>query len=400
MSLSKSQEELLMKKLGVLILVVAMVVMACVGCANTAAPAESSAAPEKTQEATAAPEKTEAPVVSEDTGAGKLVGVTMPTKSLQRWNEDGANVKAALEAKGYKVDLQYADETQPMQNSQIENQITMGCDVLVIASIDGGALGGVLDQAKAAGIPVIAYDRLLTNTEAVDYYATFDNYGVGKMQGEFIESQLGLDKGEKGPFTMECFGGDPGDNNAKLFNQGAMDVLKPYIDSGVLVVKSGQIEYPGEIAIVNWKAQGAQDRMDNLLTAYYADEIIDVVLSPNDSLAQGIVASLKDAGYGTADKPYPVLTGQDCDKINVGQIIRGEQSMSIFKDTRILADQVIKMTDAILAGTEVPVNATYPNGVKDVDSFNCEIQFADASNWKALLVDSEYYKLSDIPDAE
>ena len=331
---------------------------------------------------------------------GLTVGVTMPTKSLQRWNEDGTNVKAALEAKGYTVDLQYADETQPMQNSQIENQITKGVDVLVIASIDGGALGGVLDQAKAAGIPVIAYDRLLTNSESVDYYATFDNYGVGKMQGEFIVKALGLADGEKGPFTMECFGGDPGDNNAKLFNQGAMDVLQQYIDSGVLVVKSKQIEYPGEIAITNWKAQGAQDRMDNLLTAYYADENIDVVLSPNDSLAQGIVASLKGSGYGTDDKPFPIITGQDCDKINVGQIIRGEQSMSIFKDTRILAQQVIAMTDALLAGKEVPVNAEYDNGVKTVPSFNCEIQFADKDNWKSLLVDSDYYKLSDIPDAE
>jgi putative multiple sugar transport system substrate-binding protein len=333
-------------------------------------------------------------------GSGKLVGVTMPTKSLQRWNEDGANVKAALEKKGYRVDLQYADNKQDVQNSQIENQITMGCDVLVIASIDGGALGGVLEQAKKAGIPVIAYDRLITNTDKCDYYATFDNYGVGKMQGEFIVSALQLDKGEKGPFTMEIFGGDPGDNNAKLFYQGAMDVLNPYIDSGVLVIKSGQTQFPEQIAITNWESKGAQDRMDNLLTAYYADDTIDVVLSPNDSLAQGIVASLKSAGYGSASKPYPILTGQDCDKINVGQIIRGEQSMSIFKDTRILADQVIAMTDAILSGQKVPTNATYNNGVIDVPSFNCEIKFANKDNWKELLVDSKYYKLSDIPDAQ
>ncbi|NLH95765.1 MAG: sugar ABC transporter substrate-binding protein [Clostridiaceae bacterium] len=333
-------------------------------------------------------------------GKGKLVGVTMPTKSLQRWNEDGANVKKALEAKGYKVDLQYADNKQETQNSQIENQITKGCDVLIIASIDGGALGGVLEQAKKNNIPVIAYDRLITNTENVDYYATFDNYGVGKMQGEFIVQALGLDKGEKGPFTMECFGGDPGDNNAYLFNQGAMDVLQPYIDEGVLVVKSGQTKFPDQIAITNWESKGAQDRMDNLLTAYYADENIDVVLSPNDSLAQGIVASLKSAGYGTASKPFPILTGQDCDKINVGQIIRGEQSMSIFKDTRILADKVIEMAEAILEGKPVPTNATYNNGVKDVPSFNCEIKFADKNNWKELLVDSGYYKLSDIPGAE
>jgi putative multiple sugar transport system substrate-binding protein len=325
----------------------------------------------------------------------------MPTKSLQRWNEDGANVKKVLEDAGYQVDLQYADETQATQNSQIENQITMGCKLLVIASIDGGALNDVMQQAKAANIPVIAYDRLITGTYYCSYYATFDNKGVGTMQGEFIEKALKLaDASVTGPFTMECFGGDPGDNNAKLFNQGAMDVLQPYIDKGVLVVKSGQTKFPDQIAITNWESKGAQDRMDNLLTAYYADKNIDVVLSPNDSLAQGIVASLKSAGYGTASKPFPVLTGQDCDKINVGQIIRGEQSMSIFKDTRILADQVISMTDAILAGKTVPTNAKYNNSVIDVPSFNCQIKFCDKNNWKSLLVESKYYQLSDIPNAQ
>lgn len=374
------------KKLVVLMLAFLMVTVMFVGCAQQTAPTEAPATSKPADVATTAP-------VAEKV----LVGVTMPTKSLQRWNEDGANVKAALEEAGYAVDLQYADETQATQNSQIENQITMGCDLLVIASIDGGALGDVLAQAKAAKIPVIAYDRLITNTDAVDYYATFDNYGVGKMQGEFIESKMGLKDGAKGPFTMECFGGDPADNNAKLFNQGAMDVLQKYIDSGVLVVKSGQTIWPSEIGITNWKAQGAQDRMDTLLTGYYADENIDVVLSPNDSLAQGIVASLKAAGYGTADKPFPVITGQDCDKINVAQIERGEQSMSIFKDTRVLAQRVIVMAKQILAGETVETNATYPNGVKDVPSFNCEIKFADKSNWRALLIDSGYYKESDIP---
>jgi putative multiple sugar transport system substrate-binding protein len=255
-----------------------------------------------------------------------------------------------------------------------------------------------MQQAKAANIPVIAYDRLITGTDYCSYYATFDNKGVGTMQGEFIEKALKLaDASVTGPFTMECFGGDPGDNNAKLFNQGAMDVLQKYIDAGKLVVTSGQTSWPDQIAITNWKAQGAQDRMDNLLTAYYADKKIDVVLSPNDSLAQGIVASLKNAGYGTADKPFPVITGQDCDKINVAQIERGEQSMSIFKDTRILANQVIVMAKAILAGEKVETNAVYPNGVFDVPSFNCEIKFADKSNWKALLIDTGYYKMEDIP---
>lgn len=382
----------MLKKIGAFMLVVAMVVTVFVACAQEPATTDDGGA--TTDDGGAATPDDGGAATTDDGGA--LVGVTMPTKSLQRWNEDGANVKAALEAAGYQVDLQYADETQVMQNSQIENQITMGCDLLVIASIDGGAVGDVLSQAKAAGIPVIAYDRLLTNTDACDYYATFDNYGVGTMQGEFIESALGLKDGATGPFTMECFAGDPGDNNAVLFNNGAMDVLQPYIDSGVLVVKSGQTARE-QIAITNWKAQGAQDRMDTLLTGYYADENIDVVLSPNDSLAQGIVASLKDAGYGTAEKPFPIITGQDCDKINVAQIEREEQSMSIFKDTRILADQVIVMAKAILAGETVPTNAEYNNGVIDVPSYNCEIKFANKDNWRELLIDGGYYTEDDIP---
>ena len=380
-----------MKKLGVILMVLAMVVVTCVGCATT---------PEQSAESSAPAVSSEAPAdtsPSADTGEGVLVGVTMPTKSLQRWNEDGANVTAALEAEGYRVDLQYADNKQDVQNSQIENQITLGCGLLIISSIDGGALGGVLAQAKEADIPVIAYDRLITGTDKCDYYATFDNYGVGALQGQFIIDKLGLADGATGPFTMECFGGDPGDNNAKLFNAGAMDLLQPYIDSGVLVVESGETEYPGSIAITNWESKGAQDRMDNLLTAYYADKNIDVVLSPNDSLAQGIAASLISAGYGSAGKPFPILTGQDCDKNSVALIVKGQQSMSIFKDTRVLAQQVILMAKALLAGETVPTNTTYDNGVIEVPSFNCEIQFADINNWHSLLIDSGYYQESDIP---
>ncbi|MDI9483454.1 MAG: sugar ABC transporter substrate-binding protein, partial [Bacillota bacterium] len=229
-------------------------------------------------------------------GGGDLIGVAMPTKSLQRWNQDGDNMKKQLEAAGYRVDLQYAADSVETQVSQIENMITKGAKVLVIASIDGESLGGVLEDAAKDGIKVIAYDRLIRGTEHVDYYATFDNYKVGALQGQYIVETLGLDKGEKGPFTLEVFGGSPDDNNAYFFNAGAMDTLQPYIDSGALVIKSGQVDME-QIAISGWKSEGSQARMDNLLTAFYSDENIDVVLSPNDSLAAGIVASLKAAGY-------------------------------------------------------------------------------------------------------
>jgi len=348
-----------MKKLGVLLLIVIMMTTLFAGCAKE---------------------------------ESNLIGVSMPTKSLQRWNQDGANMKTELEKNGYKVELLYAEDSVDQQVKDLENMITKGCKVLVIASIDGEALKGVLDEAGKAGIKVIAYDRLIRGSEYVDYYATFDNYLVGVLQGTYIMETLGLDKGEVGPFTMEVFGGSPDDNNAYFFNGGAMDTLKPYIESGALVIKSGQTDME-QIAIQGWKSEGAQARMDNLLTANYADEPVDVVLSPNDSLAQGIVASLKAAGYGSASLPFPILTGQDCDTTNVKMLIAGEQSMSVFKDTRTLAAKVVEMVEAIMKGTEPPVNdtETYDNGVKVVPSFLCEPVFADVNNYKALLIDSGYY---------
>lgn len=321
----------------------------------------------------------------------------MPTKSLQRWNEDGANMKKALEAKGYKVDLQYAENDVNTQVSQIENMITSGDKVLVVASIDGSALTDALAKAKDQGVKVIAYDRLIMNTPNVDYYATFDNFKVGVIQGQYIETKLGLKDG-KGPFNMEVFGGSPDDNNAKVFNAGEMSVLKQYIDNGKLVVKSGQVDFD-KVAIPGWKSEAAQARMDNIITANYAAGAkLDVVLSPNDSLAIGVVASLKNAGYGTGDKPFPILTGQDCDKANVAALKNDQQSMSVFKDTRTLADKVVEMVSAVVSGKEAPVNDTksYNNGSKVVPSFLCDPVSVDKSNYKQILIDSGYYKESDI----
>ncbi len=325
------------------------------------------------------------------TDEGDIIGVAMPTQSLQRWNQDGANMKAKLEEAGFDVILEYADNKVDQQVSQIENMITRGAKVIVVASIDGTALKGALAQAAKEDVQIIAYDRLIRDSENVDYYATFDNYLVGKIQGDYIIEKLALKDGA-GPFNLEVFGGSPDDNNAYFFNSGAMDTLQPFIDAGQLVINSDQVDME-QIAIQGWKSEGAQARMDNLLTAFYTDQNVDIVLSPNDSLAQGIVASLKAAGYGSEEKPYPVLTGQDCDTTNVKMLINGEQSMSIFKDTRTLADQVVKMVTAIMTDKDVPVNdtETYNNGVKVVPSFLCEPVFADKDNYKALLIDSGYY---------
>ncbi len=325
-------------------------------------------------------------------GAGgnsdKKVGVAMPTKDLQRWNQDGANMKAQLEEAGYTVDLQYAANDIATQVSQIENMINSGCKLLVIASIDGDSLGTVLAQAKEKGVKVIAYDRLIMNSDAVTYYATFDNYMVGTKQGEYIEQQLGLKDG-KGPFNIELVTGDPGDNNARFFFGGAMDVLQKYIDNGQLVVKSGQTDF-ATVATANWSTETAQARFDAIIAANYADgTTLDAVMANNDSTAMGVTNAL-EANYTGA---WPIITGQDCDIANVKNMIAGKQSMSIFKDTRTLASKVVEMVDAIMLGKEAPVNdtKTYDNGTGIIPSYLCEPVFADINNYKQLLIDSKYY---------
>ncbi len=325
--------------------------------------------------------------------AAEKIGVAMPTQSLQRWNQDGANMKEKLEAAGYEVDLQYADNNVQTQVSQLENMITGGCKVLVVASIDGSALGTVLATAKEQSVPVIAYDRLIMQTDAVDYYATFDNYMVGTIQGQYVEEKLGLKDG-KGPFNIEFVGGSPDDNNALYFFQGAIDVLKPYLDSGKLVCPSGQTEFE-QVATMAWKTETAQARFDNILTANYSTGAkLDAVLCSNDSTAMGVLNSLTNAGVD----PFPVITGQDCDKPNMPYIIEGKQSMSVFKDTRTLAEKVVGMVQAIMDGKTPEVNdtETYNNGVKVVPSYLCAPVFGDASNYKELLIDSGYYTLADI----
>ena len=327
---------------------------------------------------------------SKDSGK-KKIGVSMPTQSLQRWNQDGAYLKEKLEKAGYEVELQYANNEITQQVSQIENMITSKCEVLIIAAVDGDSLVNVLADAKEEGIPVIAYDRLIMKTDAVSYYATFDNYMVGTIQGEFIESALDL-KNAAGPFNIEVFAGSPDDNNARFFYQGAYDVLSPYIDAGKLVVVSGQKDFE-TCAIPAWEAETAQNRMDDLLTAHYATGTqLDVVLSPNDSIAIGIANALDNSDY-TPGEDWPIITGQDCDIPNMKNIIAGKQSMSIFKDTRTLADQTVAMVNAIVDKKEVPVNdtETYDNGIKVVPTFLCEPVFGDINNYQELLIDSGYY---------
>ncbi|WP_448073487.1 multiple monosaccharide ABC transporter substrate-binding protein [Georgenia yuyongxinii] len=332
--------------------------------------------------------------------AGGLIGIAMPTRSLERWNNDGENLDALLKEMGYETSLQYADNKVDQQITQLQNMINQDPEVLVVASIDGTALGPVLDSAREKGITVIAYDRLINGTESVDYYATFDNYQVGQLQGTFIEEQLGLADGA-GPFNLEPFAGSPDDNNAKFFFSGAWDVLLPYVESGQLVVPSGKAPASNEewtsIGIQGWESAKAQSEMDNRLNSFYADKQVDVVLSPNDSLALGIEQALDAAGYEPGEN-FPLVTGQDADLANVKNMLAGMQSMTVWKDTRTLGEQVATMVDQIVKGEEVEVNdtETYDNGVKVVPSYLLPPQVVTPDTVESSLVESGFYDAAEL----
>ena len=332
-------------------------------------------------------------VHAEDKGS---IGISMPTKSSARWIADGENMVKVLKDRGYKTDLQYADDDIPNQLAQIENMITKGAKVLVVAAIDGTTLSKALQSAADNGIKVIAYDRLIKGTKNVDYYATFDNFQVGVLQATSIVDKLGLKQG-KGPFNIELFGGSPDDNNAFFFYDGAMSVLQPYLDSGKLVVRSKQTGM-NKVGTLRWDGAVAQARMDNLLSAYYGKEKVHAVLSPYDGLSIGILSSLKGVGYCTAQQACPVVSGQDAEVPSVKSILKGEQYSTVFKDTRELAKVAANMVDATLSGKQPEINdtKTYNNGVKVVPAYLLKPVSVDASNWNAVLVGSGYYKESQI----
>lgn len=320
----------------------------------------------------------------------QIVGIAMPTQSSQRWIQDGGYMKEILEERGYKVDLQYAEDNIDAQVNQIENMIVKGADVLVIAAIDGAALFNVLEQAAENDVKIISYDRLIVNSPHISYYATFDNFKVGVQQGGYIVDALDLENGA-GPFNIELFAGSPDDTNAYYFFDGAMSELQPYIDNGQLVVQSGQTDFD-QVATLRWDGVVAQQRMDNLLAAYYTDKDVDAVLSPYDGLSIGILSALKSVGYGTT-KEIPIVTGQDAEIPSVKSILAGEQAQTVFKDTRVLAKRAADMVDAVLKGVEPEINdtTTYDNGVFIVPSYLETPVSVDIDNWEEALIDSGYY---------
>src|SRR5690625_2387465 len=329
------------------------------------------------------------------------VGVAMPTQTSERWIADGDAVQSQLEEAGYSVDLQFATDDIPTQTQQIDQMITQGVDLLIIASIDGTALTSQLDAAGAADIPVIAYDRLINGSENVDFYVTFDNYNVGVQQATSLLVGLGVlnedgSEGDaSGPFNIEVFAGSPDDNNAGFFFNGAMDTLDPYIEDGTLVVTSGQTDFD-TVATLRWSQEAAQRRMEDLITSTYGGGSGELhgVLSPFDGISRGVITALQGAGYGPSiEEGLPIVTGQDAEIASVTLIDQSVQYATIFKDTRKLATQAVTAADAYLSGGEPAANdtETYDNGGTVVPSYPLGSDTLDASTIAELLVDSGYY---------
>ncbi|WP_326559314.1 multiple monosaccharide ABC transporter substrate-binding protein [Micromonospora sp. NBC_01796] len=343
-----------------------------------------------------------------DTGGDKpgdlTIGVSMPTQTSERWIADGNAVKSKLEAKGYKVDLQYAGDDIPTQSQQVDQMITQGADVLIIAAIDGTSLSGQLQAAADAKIPVISYDRLIRGSKNVDFYVSFDNYKVGVAQATALLVGLGLQtrdgaKGTaQGPLNVELFAGSLDDNNTQYFFGGAMDTLKPFVEAGTLRVKSGQTAVE-QVAILRWQQGTAQTRMEDLLTSSYNDGArVDGVLSPYDGISRGIITALQNAGYGGAGKKIPVVTGQDAEIASIKLINDGVQSSTVFKDTRLLADQAMLAAEAFLQDKQPQANdtQTYNNGVKVVPAYLLPIATVYKDDIKATLIDSGYWTAEEV----
>jgi len=326
-----------------------------------------------------------------------VVGISMPTKTSTRWISDGETMEKLFKDAGYEPDLQFADDDIPNQLAQIENMVTKGAKVLVIGAIDGTTLSDILQKAADAGVKVIAYDRLIRDSGNVDYYATFDNFQVGVLQATSLVEGLKAKFGDTKPWNVELFGGSPDDNNAFFFYDGAMSILQPMIDSGEIVVKSGQ-QGMEQVGTLRWDGTVAQARMENLLSSTYTEDKVHGVLSPYDGLSIGILSALKGVGYGSGDMAMPVVTGQDAELPSVKSILADEQYSTVFKDTRELAKVAVSMVDAVMEGKEPEVTdtKTYNNGVKVVPSHLLKPVAVDKSNIKDVMVSSGYYTAEQI----
>ena len=343
-----------------------------------------------------------------DAGKKAKIGIAMPTKSLERWNRDGSFLEKQFKSKGYDVSLVYSDNDITQQVNDIENLIADNVSLLVIAAIDGESLSTVLDDADKKGIPVISYDRLIMNTKAVDYYVSFDNYTVGKLQGQYVIDKLGLDVSDTSKkYNIEFTAGDPADNNAGFFFNGAYDTLKPYLDAGILNVVSGQTKFE-QVATASWDTSTAMNRMQNILASNYSDGTqLDIALASNDSTALGVTQAIESDYAGT--NPV-IITGQDGDEANLANIVDGKQSMTVYKAVANEAVVTLDVADAILNGKTPDANfvksanwnfdatydtESYDNNTGKIPSFLLVPTVVTKDNIDKELVQPGYYTMGD-----
>ncbi len=335
------------------------------------------------------------------------IGLAMPETHVERWQRDGAELLESATALGYKAEVAYGDADQSVQNKQIEDFITKGADLIIIGSVNEGVVSVVSDAADDDVI-VIAYDRLITGSDDYDYYITFDNFQVGKFQGMAIEEALSLKSATSAdPKYITLFAGSPTDNNANVFFDGAMSILRPYVEKGVVkLVGPAPLESSSpdftRIATENWRADVAKARMENLLGNDAKNVTLDAILAPNDTLARAIIeACMTDAKYNTV-ATLPVVTGQDGEVASIQYIRDGKQYMTVFKDTRSLSQAAVKLADALLKGETPKIDgarldtSSYDTGKKVVKSYLLEPVNVTKDNYKAIMIDSGYYSADQI----
>ena len=323
--------------------------------------------------------------------SGGLIGISMPSDEQARWITDGENLTYQFNRLGYTTDMKVADGQPAKQIQQLQQMIDNGARALVISAVDGTSLTGVLAKAHEAKVKVIAYDRLISGTADVDYFATFDGQRVGILQASYLVDALGLRNGGE-PITIELFAGSADDNNASVFFKGAMSVLQPFIDSGRLDVRSGQTAF-NSVTTKAWSDEVARQRMASILREYYSSETLDAVLSPYDGMSRGVLQAIKAAGA-----KRPVITGQDAEIESVKLIAAGQQDQTVFKDTRKLAEVAAQMVDTLLTGGKPKVNDTtqFDNGVKVVPAYLLQPVTVVKSNYVKILVGSSYYSAQQV----
>jgi len=378
-----------MKKILALVLCAAMVFSLAACAAKPAASAEAKAdAPAAEAAASTGAEKL-------DNGMRKVkkIGLCMPTKEQTIWTMQGNRLTEALEGAGYEVLIEYAEDDSAKQNMQIENMISKGVDMLIIAAVDGAALTDSCEKAHKEGIWVIADDRGIINTDAVDWYVTCDYNRLAEMQGQYIIDKLDLENVD-GPFTMEIFAGSQDDTNSLVFYNGQMSKLQPYVDNGKIVIKSGQ-NGAAECAIQSWDSAKAQARMDNLLSGYYSDEPLDICLSTADCLAIGCISSLESMGYGSPELPFPIVTGQDAELAAIKNIVAGKQTMTVFIDAKLLAERTVELIAALNENKAPTPDGEFDNNNKKVPALYYDPLVIDKNNVD-YLIDVGFYTKEEI----